>query len=367
MKELKIIVPDNFKEFGYQVEEYINDIRGLDNEKFIVDTDFIRFNNGEGKVVINESIRDVDLYILTDVSNYDVSYKLYRRTHYMSPDEHFQDIKRVLSAECGHANKRTLIMPYLYSSRQDKKDSRESLDCAIALQELNNLQVDEIVTCDIHNKGIMNAVPMTAFENVYLTDTMILNWLEREDNIDFNNIICVSPDEGAMKRARFFSEVLGNVAVGSFYKQRDYTKVVDGKNPIVEHKFLGPDRLDGMDVIVSDDMIASGGSILDTAYQLKKLGARRIYLMVTFALFTSGVDKFDEYYKMGVFDKVYATNLSYVPDDIKNKDWFELVDCSYNIAKIISELNYGRSIGEIIKGKDEALSKVRSLREKKRW
>lgn len=361
MSSLKIIVPENFREFGNRVDEHLMKMRGTD-ESFIVPTSLVRFNNGEGKAVIKESIRAKDLYILVDVSNYDISYKLYRRDHYMSPDEHFQDIKRILSAECGHAAKRTLIMPYLYESRQDKKDTRESLDCAVALRELENLKVDEIVTCDVHNKGIMNAVPITAFENVYLTDTMIVDWLVKENVDDFENIICISPDEGAMKRARFFSEVLGNVAVGSFYKQRDYSVVLDGKNPITEHKFLGPSRLDGMNAIVVDDMIASGGSILDTAVQLKKLGAKKIYLMVTFALFTSGVDKFDEYYNEEYFDKVYATNLSYVPDEIKNKPWFESVDCSYNIANLINELNYGRSIGEVIKGKSEVFTRVRNKR-----
>lgn len=363
MKDLKIIVPENFKEFGDKVNYHINNFRETD-KNYLVDTDLVRFNNGEGKVVINESIRDKDLYILTDVSNHSINYNFFGRKHYMGPDEHFQDLKRILSAECGHAYKRTIIMPYLYQSRQDKKDSRESLDCAISLQELVNLGVDEIVTCDVHNKGIMNAVPMTAFENVYLTDMMILSWLEKEKIFDFDSIICISPDEGAMKRARFFSEVLGNVPVGSFYKQRDYTKVVDGKNPIIEHKFLGPSDLSGMNAIVTDDMIASGGSILDTALQLKRLGVENVYLMVTFALFTNGVDKFDEYYRKGYFDKVYATNLSYVPDDVKELDWFESVDCSMNIAKIINELNYGKSIGEIIKGKNEALAKVRTLRKR---
>ena len=204
------------------------------------------------------------------------------------------------------------------------------------------------------------------FENVYLTDMMILDWIEKEKITDFSNVICISPDEGAMKRARFFSEVLGNVPIGSFYKQRDYSVVIDGKNPIIEHKFLGPNDLSGMIAIVSDDMIASGGSILDTAKQLKSLGASKVYLMVTFALFTNGIENFEQYYKEGYFDKVYATNLSYVPEEIKNKEWFESVDCSYNVAKIINELNYGKSIGEIIEGKNEALTRVRTIRDGRR-
>ena len=364
MSELRLIVPENFSEFGEKVNKHLMQMRGTE-DSFIVPIDLVRFNNGEGKGVIKDSIRDKDLYILSDVSNYDISYKLYGRTHYMSPDEHFQDIKRILSAECGHALKRTLIMPYLYESRQDKKDTRESLDCAIALRELVNLGVNEIVTCDVHNKSIMNAVPTTAFENMYLTDTMIIDWLAKEDVLDLNDVICISPDEGAMKRARFFSEVLGNVSIGSFYKQRDYSVVVNGKNPIIEHKFLGPSDLTGKVAIVVDDMIASGGSILDTAIQLKKLGAEKIYLMVTFALFTNGISKFEEYYNCGYFDKVYATNLSYVPEDIKNKEWFESVDCSYNMANLINKVNYGRSIGEIIRGKSEVVTRVRDIRKER--
>ena len=230
MSNLKIIVPENFHEFGEKVNKHINEIR-VTNDNYLVDVDLVRFNNGEGKAVIKETIRDKDLYILSDVSNYDVFYNYYGRRHYMSPDEHFQDIKRILSAECGHASKRTVIMPYLYESRQDKKDSRESLDCANSLQELRNMGVNEIVTCDVHNKGVMNAIPNLAFENMYLGDMLILDLLTNEKITDFDKIMCISPDEGAMKRARFFSELLGNVPIGSFYKQRDYTKVEMVKNP----------------------------------------------------------------------------------------------------------------------------------------
>lgn len=363
MNELKIIVPKNYQAFGEKVNYHINDIRQSD-ENYLIKTDFVRFNNGEGKVVIRESIRDKDLYILSDVSNYDVSYEAYGRTHYMSPDEHLQDIKRILSAECGHASKRTVIMPYLYSSRQDKKDSRESLDCAISLQELSNLGVNEIVTCDIHNKAVMNAVPNLAFENVYLTDLILNDLLDKEEINDFGKIICISPDEGAMKRARYFSELLGNVEVGSFYKQRDYTTIVDGKNPIIEHKFLGPSKLDGYDAIVVDDMIASGGSIIDTAKLLKNIGVKRIFLVVTFALFTSGIDKFEKCYQEGYFDRVYATNAGYIPGNIQDKEWFHLVDCSPRIANIISEINYGHSIGELITGKKDILVR-RKIRERR--
>lgn len=361
MRDLKIIVPDNFREFGEKVNNHINEIRDT-NKNYLVDTSLVRFNNGEGKAVINESIRDTDLYILSDVSNYDISYKFFGRNHYMSPDEHFQDIKRILSAECGHAFKRTVIMPYLYESRQDKKDARESLDCAMALKELERMGVNEMVTCDVHNKGVMNAVPNMAFENVYLGDIQILDLVKEEKLSTYDDIICISPDEGAMKRARFFSDMLGNVPVGSFYKQRDYTKVVDGKNPIIDHRFLGPSDMTGKIAIITDDMIASGGSILDTALSLKKIGVFKIYLLVTFALFTEGVDKFIDYYNRGIIDRVYATNVSYVPDAYKKLEWFRAVDCSYKIANLISELNYGHSIGELISGRTEAAVKIKKLR-----
>lgn len=361
MSDLKIIVPENFKEFGEKVNEHIKELRNS-NDNYLIDIDLVRFNNGEGKVVIKETIRDKDLYILSDVSNYDISYKFYGREHYMSPDEHFTDIKRILSAECGHASKRTVIMPYLYESRQDKKDSRESLDCAVALKELEYMGVNEIVTCDVHNKGVMNAVPNMAFENMYLGDILLLNLLKNEEIDDFDKFICVSPDEGAMKRARFFSDMLGNVPIGSFYKQRDYTKVVNGKNPIVDHRFLGPSDMEGKYAIVVDDMIASGGSILDTASSLKKLGVARVYLIVTFALFTEGVDKFKEYYKKGIIDRVYASNVSYIPNYIKEMEWFKSVDCSYKIANLINELNYGKSVGELISGRNETAVKIKKLR-----
>lgn len=361
MKDLKIIVPENFYDFGLKINKSINEIRNTNNN-YLVGVDLVRFNNGEGKAIIKETIRDNDIYILSDVSNYDVSYKYYGREHYMSPDEHFQDIKRILSAECGHGAKRTVIMPYLYESRQDKKDARESLDCANSLQELKNMGVNEIVTCDVHNKGIMNAIPNLAFENVYLTDMLLLDILVNEKIDDFKKIICISPDEGAMKRARVFSELLGNVPIGSFYKQRDYTQVIDGKNPIVDHRFLGPSDMEGKYAIVVDDMIASGGSILDTAQSLKKLGVEKVFLVVTFALFTAGVDKFDDYYEKNIIDRVYATNVNYVPDEYLNKPWFKSVDCSHKLAYLISELNYGHSIGDLISCKEDVAKKISEIR-----
>jgi len=364
MKDLKIVVADNMHDFGVMVNDHINEMRGT-NENYIVNSDLIRFNNGEGKCVLRESIRDKDLYILSDVSNSSITYKLRGKEHNMAPDEHFMDILRILSAECGHASKRTVIMPYLYGSRQDRKDSRESLDCAMALQWLVSMGANEIVTCDVHNKGIMNAIPLTPFENMYLTDTMLETWLKNEDICDKENIICISPDEGAMKRARFFSEVLDNASIGAFYKYRSQ-QILDGNGQIREHRFLGKaEDLIGKTAIVTDDMIDTGGSILDTAKQLKELGAARVYLMATFGFFSRGLDKFNDYYEKGFIDKVYTTNLVHVSDEVLQKPWYESVDCSYNIAKVINELNYGRSIGEVIKGRDDVLRKVRKIREER--
>ena len=358
---LKLIVFKNAEELGIKVNNYLNEIRGTDCN-YIVPIISSRFSNGEGKLRIDETVRDKDLYIISDVGNYSLSYMFHGMKHFISPDEHFQDIKRILSAECGHASKRTIIMPYLYESRPDKKDSRESLDCANALQELYNMGVNEIVTCDVHNKGIMNAIPNTAFENVYLTDMLLLDLLTKEKISDFDRLICISPDEGAMKRAKVFSEMLGNVQIGSFYKQRDYTRVVDGKNPIVDHRFLGPSNMSGKYAIVVDDMIASGGSILDTAKLLKSLDVEKIFLVVTFSLFTNGIEKFDEYYEKGIIDRVYASNVCYVPKEFISKEWFNLVDCSHKLAYLISELNYGHSIGELINCKEDIAVKIKKLR-----
>lgn len=364
MSSLKIIVPENFKEFGEKVNKHLNEIRKTE-EEYIVSSELIRFNNGEGKCVLPTSIRDKDLYILSDISNNSVTYKLKGESHKMGPDEHFMDIMRILSAECGRANKRTLILPYLYGSRQDKKESRESLDCAIALQWLVSMGVNEIVTCDVHNKCVMNAIPKIPFENMYLTDTMLVDWALKEGISDFDKIICISPDEGAMKRARFFSEVLDDALIASFYKYRSQ-KILNGSAQIREHRFLGNvEDLPGRIAIVTDDMIDTGNSILDTAKQLKELGIDKVYLITTFAFFSKGVEKFNEFHELGYFDKVYATNLVHVPKEIQELPWFELVDCSHNIAHIISELNYGKSVGELIKGRDDVLRKVRCAVERK--
>ena len=361
MSDLKMIVPENFKDFGNKVNKHINKIRG-NEENYIVPTDLIRFNDGEGKAVIKESIRDKDLYVLSDISNYDITYKFYGREHHMSRDEHFQDIKRILSAECGHAHKRTVITPYLYQGRQDKRDSRESLDCARALKELEYMGVNEILTCDVHNRAVGNAIDMRAFESVRLGDILLYDLLENENITNFNRLICISPDEGAVKRTRFFSDLIGHAPVAIFCKNRDYTVVENGKNPITDHIYVGPSDLTNRYAIISDDMIASGGSMIKTVKEIKELGAEKVFVVVTFALFTAGIDEFQKLYDEGKLTRIYASNVNYVPESIKNLEWFKSVDCSEKIANIISRLNYGESISDLLDGKTGTAIKIKKLR-----
>lgn len=360
-KKLKLIVPKNFEDFGKRVNDHINLIRNT-NENYIVDMQLVRFNDGEGKCILNESVRNQDIYILTDVKNYDVTYIAQRGVHHMMPDEHYQDLKRIISGISGHASKITIIMPFLYQSRQDKRSSRESLDCAMALQELERYNVSEIVTFDAHNPMVANAIPnKMTFSNGYATGEIILSILNNE-NINLNKLFIVSPDEGARARAKFLADILGGIKYGNFDKRRDYTKIEDGKSPIVYHEFIGPNDLTGVDIIVVDDMIASGDSLIDTAKQLKERGAAHIYLMSTFSLFTKGIEHFDEAYNQGIFNKLYSTNLTYVPNEYKSLPWFYSVDCSEKVANIISNLNEGKSIKPILNGKEETAYKVKTLR-----
>lgn len=332
---IKIIAFENCKEIGEKVDEHIKTITNS-NKTNIINVISSRFNNGEGKIYISESVQGKDLYILSDVGNYSIEYDFYGRKHNMSPDEHFQDIKRVISATNGRFAKITLIMPFLYQSRQHRRRERESLDCALALQELESLGVNNIITFDCHDPNVSNAIPNLPFDNVFATDT-ILKDIFKNEKIDKDKLLVISPDMGAMERARYYAEILG-CDVGLFYKRRDLSKVVDGKNPIIEHVYLGKDPED-YTVLVIDDMIASGGSMLDVAKELKSRKAKNIYLISTFALFTSGIEKFEIAYEKNLFNRIYATNLLYVPDEIKEKKWYHSVDCTEQLAKIILEHN----------------------------
>lgn len=359
---LRLIVPDNFKEVGYKVNENINKLKETDMN-YIVDPGLVRFNNGEGKCTFDDSIRGKDVYILSDVSNYSITYDSQVGLHHMMPDEHFQDIKRMINATCGHAKRIIVGMPYMYQSRQDKRNGRESLDLAMALGELRHYGVSEIITADVHNKSACdNASPQMPIDNFYCSDDIILNLVEKE-YFNFEKSMIGSPDFGAIPRANFYAGILGGLPLGVFYKQRDYSVVDNGLNPIKKHKFLYDGDVKGKDVIIVDDMIATGGSILDSAKQLKdKMNVNRVFLVATFGLFTKGYEMFDEAYKNKIFDRLYVTNLNYVPDVIKNKPWFEEVDCSMKLANIICNINEDKPIGNLLNAKDETVEKIKQLR-----
>lgn len=351
---LRLIVLENAKDLGEKVNQHLNKYRNT-NENYIVPIVNDRFNNGEGKITIKGSVREKDLYIISDVGNYGLSYQMHGIVNYMSPDEHFQDIKRVISATSGHGFKITVIMPLLYQSRQHKRKGRESLDCAIALQELEQMGVNNIITFDAHDPNVANAIPKIPFDNFYPTNLILEKLIKIEKDIT-ENILVVSPDMGAMERARYYAEML-NSDVGVFYKRRDLNKVIDGKNPILEHIYMGTD-VKGKNILIVDDMIASGNSMIEVATMLKEKGANKIYLISTFALLTEGPNKFIDAYNRNIFDKMYSTNLSYVSNDIKVQTWYEEVDCSSLIAKIINNLNNKESLEELFNGKKEFFQKL---------
>ncbi len=353
MAKLKLIVLNNIKDFGDKVNKHLQKINNT-NKDYRAKVIESRFSNGEGKISIGESVNGDDLYIISDVGNYGMSYMMHGREHFMSPDEHYEDIKRVIAAASGHAAKINVVMPLLYQSRQHKRRGNESLDCAISLQELERIGVNNIITFDAHDPSICNAIPRLPFENFYPTHTILENLI---DNEEMGEVLVISPDMGAMERARYYADMLG-CDVGVFYKRRDLSKVVNGKNPIVEHMYMGAD-VKGKDVLVVDDMIASGGSMLEVCEHLRKNGARKIYLIATFALFTEGVEKFRVGYKNGLFDKLYSTNLSYVDEDVTNEEWFIAVDVSKYMALIINTINKKEDLEPLWNGKKKIIDKIR--------
>ncbi len=352
-RKLKLLVMPNCIELGQKIDMELKRINKTENS-YLVDFKPDRFSNGEGKVKINESVNNTDLYILSDVGNYDISYNYHGRVHHMSPDEHFEDIKRSIAATSGHASKINVIMPLLYESRQHKRRGNESLDCAIALQELEHIGVDNIITFDAHDPNVSNAIPRLPFENFYPTHTILEELIENEE---LKDLLVISPDMGAMERARYYADMLG-CDVGVFYKRRDLSRVVNGKNPIVEHMYMGADPK-RKDVIIVDDMIASGGSMIEVAENLRKKGVDKIFLIATFALFTEGTEKFVEAYDQGLFTKLYSTNLSYVPESITNKEWYQEVDCSKYMALIINTLNKKEDIEGLWNGKKKIIDKIK--------
>ena len=350
MNELKLIVMDNIMDLGKEVDGYLQDFNNQD-KSFIMNIARSRFNNGEGKIEITETTRDKDVFILSDIGNYNISYEMHGMKVPMGPDEHFQDIKRAISALSGYASRITVIMPLLYQSRQDKRKGKESLDCAIALQELERLNINHIITFDCHEKKVSNAIPNLPFENFYPTNIILEELIKNEDV--FDNLLVISPDVGAMERARYYADMLSS-DVGMFYKRRDLTKLVNGKNPIVEHAYMGADVKD-KNIIVVDDMIASGASMIEVGEKLRARGAKKIFFIATFSLFTEGTDVFKEAYKNKAFDKLYTTNLSYIPNDIKKNKWLKIVDCSKRVAEIIDYIHKGKSLKKIVHGNDRII------------
>lgn len=325
---------------------------GYHKDSYIINVSYPRFSTGEGKCVINESIRGYDLFIIADCFNYSVTYNMYDLKDKdgnnleipMSPDDHFADLKRIISACAGKAKRINVIMPMLYEGRQHKRSMRESLDCALALRELENMGVENIITFDAHDSRVQNAISI-GFESVSPTYQMIKALAKStNNNIKFTpeHTMMISPDEGGMGRCVYYSQVLG-IDLGMFYKRRDYTRVVNGRSPILAHEFLGT-NVEGKDVIVADDMISSGDSMLDVCRQLKDLKANRIYVFATFGLFSSGLERFDEAYKQGLFDKIFTTNLIYTPDELLNREWYRPVDMSKYCALIINALNHDETV-----------------------
>ena len=321
---------------------------GYQKDSYIIGAKTPRFGSGEAKGELTESVRGDDLYIMVDVCNYNMTYTMNGLKNHMSPDDHYQDLKRVIAAVGGKGRRINVIMPFLYESRQHKRTGRESLDCAMALRELVDMGVENIITFDAHDPRVQNAIPLKGFETVQPIYQFIKYLLknEKELEIDSDHMMVISPDEGGMGRAVFFANVLG-LDLGMFYKRRDYTKIINGRNPIVAHEFLGA-SVEGKDVIIVDDMISSGESMLDTAQELKRMKARKVFICTTFGLFTGGLKKFDEYYENGIIDRVLTTNLVYQTPELLSKPYYINVDMSKYIALIIDNLNHDASLSDLL-------------------
>ena len=350
------------EELGKKVDDYLvkwrhesaNDYRddiafsGYEKDTYLIDARVPRFGSGEAKGILGESVRGKDLYLMVDVCNYSVTYSLTGKTNHMSPDDHFQNLKRVIAAVGGKGRRLNVIMPFLYESRQHKRSSRESLDCALALQELVRMGVENIITFDAHDPRVQNAIPLSGFETVSPTYQFVKGLLRtvKDLQIDSAHMMAISPDEGATNRAIYLANVLG-LDMGMFYKRRDYTRIVNGRNPIVAHEFLGS-SVEGKDVIIIDDMISSGDSILDVAAELKRRKAKRIFAAATFGLFTNGMEKFDKAYEEGIISGILTTNLIYQTPELLSKPYYINCDMSKYIALIIDTLNHDGSISSIL-------------------
>ena len=359
--ELSVIGMKGCEDFAARVDYYLKEWRrhGGD-ETFLVDVDCPRFSSGESKAVLHQSLRGRDLYIICDMFNHGVTYKMYGQTVPMSPDDHYADLKRIIAANAGKAKRISVIMPMLYEGRQHKRTHRESLDCAVMLQELVNMGVTNIITFDAHDPRVQNAIPLSGFDDVKPTYQMIKALVRNVPDIslDKDDLMIISPDEGAMQRCMFFSSVLG-VDIGMFYKRRNYSVVVNGRNPIEAHEYLGKDLTD-KDVIIVDDMISSGDSLLDVALQLKERGAKRIFAFTTFGLFTDGFEKFDKAFSEGIINKVFCTNLVYRQPELLTREWFVEVNMCKYVSYIIDTLNHDATISELL----NPVKRIHSLMDK---
>ena len=338
----------NKRRSEYQQEAIVSKYPGFFRSDYRIEVDNTRFSSGEGKAVVKNTVRGHDLYIVSDVMNTSIQYKMFGEMNRMSPDDHYQDLKRVILACSGKARRINVIMPFLYESRQHKRNSRESLDCAFALEELYNLGVANIITFDAHDERVANAIPLSGFESLPATYQIIKEMYRQIPDLSFTKgkFMVVSPDEGGIGRAMYFASILG-VPLGTFYKRRDYTTVVNGRNPIVAHEFLG-ESVEGMDILIVDDMISSGDSMLDIAKEMKERGARKVFCAVTFGLFTEGVDNFNKAYEEGVFDKVFATNLIYRRPELLEAPWFADVNMCKFVALLIDAINHDASLSNLI-------------------
>ena len=348
---LGLIAMNGTQELGNKINDYLvkwGKDHGMENDSYLIETDCPRFSSGEGKGLIKSTVRGNDLFILCDVGNYSCTYNYFGMENAMSPDDHYQDLKRIIQAASGKAHRINVIMPSLYGGRQHRRNYRESLDCAVALQELEAMGVENILTFDAHDPRVQNAVPLMGFDNIIPSYQVLKAMFKSIDNfiIDKDHFMIVSPDEGAINRNMYYASVLG-VDLGMFYKRRDYSVVVNGRNPIVAHEYLGNDIKD-KDVFIADDIISSGESMLEVAVELKKRKAKRIFAYATYAIFTNGLETFDKAYADGIIDGVFGTNLTYRTPQLLKRTWFHEVDCAKYISYFIASLNHDLSISNII-------------------
>ena len=345
--KIGLVVLNSAEKIGNRVDAILSEWRG--GEHFLIPVECPRFSSGEGKCILKESVRDRDIYILLDVCNTSLTYQMFGETNHMSPDDHYQDLKRVIAACNGKAERINVIMPFLYEGRQHRKTMRESLDCAVMLRELEAMGVHSLITFDAHDPRIQNVVPLMGMENVspslQFTQALLTEYEDLE--ISSDHMMFIAPDEGATERVVFLASVFG-VNIGMFYKRRDYTRIVNGTNPVIAHDFCGT-SVEGKDVIVIDDMIASGGSMLDTGRQLKEMGARRVFIFSTFGLFTSGLDKFDKAYADGWFDRIFTTNLVWQKPELKGREWYLSVNMDRYVAALIDTSNRSGMMSDLLK------------------